>query len=91
MKYLSVKQTAQRWGISPAMVRRYCLQGRIAKAIQGENGWKIPEKAKKPTGENETAGFVPLTYALAKKLMRQKKKKNFHGYLMARNPSQAHR
>ena len=79
MKYLSVKETAQKWGISPAMVRRYCIQGRIPKAIQGEIGWKIPENAKKPTGENQTATMEMEASPLAKKLIRQKKKKSFHG------------
>lgn len=79
MKYLSVKQTAQKWKISPAMVRRYCLQGRIPKAVQEESGWKIPEKAKKPAGENETAKTEVLASPLTKKLLRQKKKKGFHG------------
>lgn len=79
MKYLSVKQTAQKWKISPAMVRRYCLQGRIPKAVQEESGWKISEKAKKPAGENETAKTETLISPLTKKLLRQKKKKSFHG------------
>lgn len=79
MKYLSVKQTAQKWGISPAMVRRYCIQGRIPKAVLEETGWKIPEKAKKPAGENQTAVIEGNTHPLAKKLLRQKTKKSFHG------------
>ena len=79
MKYLSVKQTAQKWGISPAMVRRYCIQGRIPKAVLDETGWKIPEKAKKPTGENQTANIEVQDRTLAKKLMIQKKKRSFHG------------
>ena len=79
MKYLSVKQTAQKWKISPAMVRRYCIQGRIPKAVQEENGWKIPEKAKKPAGGNETAKTEVLASPQTRKLLRQKKKKSFHG------------
>lgn len=79
MKYLSVKQTAQKWGISPAMVRRYCAQGRIPKAVMEESGWKIPEKAKKPTGENQAAVIEVNVHPLAKKLLRQKTKKSFHG------------
>ena len=79
MKYQSVKQTAQKWGISPTMVRRYCLQGRIPKAVLGETGWKIPENARKPGNENQTANTCLELRPLAKKLVRQKKKKSFHG------------
>lgn len=79
MKYLSVKQTAEKWKISPAMVRRYCVQGRIPNAFQGETGWKIPEKAKKPIGGKETAVIEAANHPLVRKLVRQKKKKNFHG------------
>lgn len=46
--YISVKKAAEMWGISERMVRRYCTQGRIENAQQGERGWLIPEDAQKP-------------------------------------------
>lgn len=79
MKYLSVKDTAKKWGISGTMVRRYCNNGCIPNAVQTENGWKIPATAKKP---NSTESAIPKKKelpALAKKLIRQKTKKNYHG------------
>lgn len=80
MKYLSVKETAEKWGVSAALVRRYCKEGRIPKAVQKETGWKIPENTKKPGSEPLP---VPVKKenlpALAKKLQNQKKKKNYHG------------
>ena len=79
MKYLSVKQTAEKWKVSPAMVRRYCLQGRIKGAVMEESGWKIPEKAKKPVSANEPPLKEPELSPLAKKLITQKKKKHYHG------------
>lgn len=79
MKYLSVKQTAEKWKVSPAMVRRYCLQGRIKGAVQEESGWKIPEKAKKPQSANEPPVKEPEISPVAKKLIAQKKKKHYHG------------
>ena len=79
MKYLSVKQTAEKWGISGTMVRRYCVQGRISNAIQKEDGWKIPANAKKPNGVNEPPKKKKEQSKLVKKLLRQKKKKGFHG------------
>lgn len=80
MKYISVKEAAQKWGVSGTLVRRYCKEGRIPKAIQKETGWKIPENAKKP-GNEITSGPTVKTElpALAKKLQNQKKKKNYHG------------
>lgn len=79
MKYLSVKQTAEKWKVSPAMVRRYCLQGRIKGAVMEESGWKVPEKAKKPASANEPPVKEPEISPLAKKLIAQKKKKHYHG------------
>ncbi len=79
MKYLSVKQTAEKWKVSPAMVRRYCLQGRIKGAIMEEVGWKVPEKAKKPVSANEPPVKELEISPLAKKLIAQKKKKHYHG------------
>lgn len=46
--YISVKKAAEKWGISERMVRRYCTQGRIENAQQGERGWLIPGDAQKP-------------------------------------------
>ena len=79
MKYMTVKQVAEKWAISGAMVRRYCKDGKIPDAILTEEGWKIPKTAKKPntviTDEKANTELSPL----AKKLMQQKKKKSFHG------------
>lgn len=80
MKYLSVKQAAEKWAVSGALVRRYCKEGRIPKAVQQETGWKIPENAKKPGSEPLPAPVKKEELpALAKKLQNQKKKKNYHG------------
>lgn len=79
MKYLSVKQAAEKWGISGTMVRRYCKEGRIPKAILKDSGWKIPDTAKKPKSENEPPEKKKELPPLAKKLIHQKTKKNYHG------------
>ena len=82
MKYLSVKQTAEKWKVSPAMVRRYCSQGRIKGAVMEESGWKIPEKAKKPVSANEPPLKEPELSPLAKKLITQKKKNTITAYMI---------
>lgn len=79
MKYLSVKQTAEKWGISGTMVRRYCVQGRIPKAIQKEDGWKIPDNAKKPSNDPNVGNKKKEQPPLVKKLLKQKTKKTYHG------------
>ena len=79
MNYISVKETAAKWGISQAQVRKYCTQDRIPKAKCKDGVWLIPEKAKKPGKVSApAAGLVELP-PLAATLVRQKKKKSFHG------------
>ena len=79
MKYMSVKQAAQEWAVSAAMVRRYCKEGKIPKAILTNEGWSIPQNTKKPSSTPfENKANMELS-PLAKKLIIQKKKKSFHG------------
>lgn len=46
--YMSVKQTAEKWGISDRRVRILCSEGKIPGVIREGRSWKIPEEAKKP-------------------------------------------
>ena len=48
MKYLSVSETAKKWGISERSVRNYCNTGRIPDAFTTGKTWNIPENAVKP-------------------------------------------
>lgn len=48
MKYVSVDETAKKWGISPRSVRNYCAHGRIADAVLCGKTWMIPVTAVKP-------------------------------------------
>ena len=77
-KYLSVKETAEKWGVSQTLVRRYCTQDRIPRAKCQNGIWLIPDKAKKPDRASANPKEVHLP-PLAKKLVVQKKKKNYHG------------
>ncbi len=78
MNYISVKEVSEKWGVSQALVRRYCGQNRIPKAKYQNGAWLIPEKAEKPE-KLGPAPNMPELSLLAAKLIRQKKKKNFHG------------
>ena len=46
--YISVKQTAEKWGVSDRKVRMLCEKGKIAGAKREGRFWKIPSEAKKP-------------------------------------------
>ncbi len=48
MAYITVKEAAQKWGISPRLAQRYCTEGRIPGAEKFSGSWAIPEEAQKP-------------------------------------------
>ena len=48
MKYLSITQTAERWGISTRRIQILCGEGRVPGAIRIGTVWGIPEDAEKP-------------------------------------------
>lgn len=72
MDYLSVKETAKKWGISERSVRNYCAGERVPGAIFAGKAWKIPQDAKKPD-RLSTPKKVPVT--LLDVLRREKKNK----------------
>lgn len=78
MEYISVKQAADKWDTSVQIVRRFCRQDRISGAIQRNGAWLIPATARKPKRIEDIEEPEELS-PLAKTLLRQKKKKNFHG------------
>ena len=45
MKYISVSETAKKWGISERSVRNYCAEGRVAGARLSGKTWEIPDSA----------------------------------------------
>lgn len=46
--YMSVKQAAEKWGISDRRVRTLCAEGKIPGVVRDGRAWKIPESAEKP-------------------------------------------
>ena len=79
MEYITVKEAADKWNTSVQIVRRFCRQERIPGIIQRDGAWLIPENARKPGRTDPSAAENEELPPLAKKLVRQKKKKNFHG------------
>lgn len=47
--YITVKQAAEKWGISDRRVRILCSEGKIPGAYREGRSWKIPYDASKPT------------------------------------------
>ena len=48
MRYLSVAQTAERWGISPRRIQILCNEERIPGAVRIGRSWAIPDDELKP-------------------------------------------
>lgn len=46
--FMTVKQAAEKWGISDRRIRVLCSEGKIPGAYQEGRGWKIPTDAEKP-------------------------------------------
>lgn len=53
MNYLSVAETAKRWGIAERTVRNYCANGKIPDAFLTGKTWNIPETAQRPDRINK--------------------------------------
>ncbi|MBQ3182959.1 MAG: Fic family protein [Clostridia bacterium] len=46
--FMTVKQAAEKWGISDRRIRVLCSEGKIPGAYQEGRGWKIPADSEKP-------------------------------------------
>ena len=76
MKYISVKDTAEKWKITTRTVRRYCEAGLIDGAFCIDATWVIPEDARKP---NSLESNPPTPKGAAKQVIYQKNKNNHFG------------
>ena len=56
MEYLSIRQTAEKWGISKRRIQILCNQERIPGAIKIDSSWAIPTDAEKPKDERIKTG-----------------------------------
>ena len=75
MDYISVAETAKRWGISERSVRNYCASGRVEGSFLIGKTWQIPAAATKPERKN---GSKPLPDDLLSRLKAEKQTK-LHG------------
>lgn len=56
MGYLSISQTAEKWGVSVRRIQTLCTTGRIPGATKIGSYWAIPEDAEKPKDERIKSG-----------------------------------
>ena len=49
MDYMTLKEAAEKWGVTPRRVNYYCAGGRIPGAVKMAGVWPIPKNAEKPT------------------------------------------
>ena len=65
MNYLSIKQTSEKWGISPRWISDLCASGRIPGAIKIGSYWAIPDDAEKPQDARvKTGKYIKKNYVL---------------------------
>lgn len=48
MEYISIKDAAEKWGISERRIQKLCSEDRIKGAIRFSRVWAIPKDAEKP-------------------------------------------
>lgn len=54
--YLSIREAAEKWGVSERRVNQYCAQGRIPGASRFGRSWCIPEDEEKPADPRKRSG-----------------------------------
>ena len=56
MEYLSIRETADKWGVSGRWVQVLCSEGRIKGASRIGNMWVIPKSAERPKDARVKSG-----------------------------------
>jgi len=54
MEYMTVRQAAEKWGVTPRQVQVFLKAGRIPGAVQPARDWLIPNDAIKPVDRRRT-------------------------------------
>lgn len=70
MEYLSISQTAEKWGISTRRIQVLCAGNRIPGAVKIGHYWAIPADAEKPKDIRIKSG----KYVQRKKMTKDKSK-----------------
>lgn len=59
MEYISVKEAAEQWGLTPRMVVYHCAGGRIEGAQKIAGVWLVPRNATRPEDRRRGNGRKP--------------------------------
>lgn len=59
--YISIAETAKKWGITRQHVQALCAQGRIPGLTKFGKAWAIPKDAKKPSDRRKRNGPHNIT------------------------------
>ena len=63
MEYMTIQETAEKWGISRRRVQTLCTEGRITGVTRIGKIWVIPKDAKKPTDARIKSGrYIKSTH-----------------------------
>lgn len=54
--YMTIKEVAEKWDITPKRVQVLCMSGRIEGAAKFGREWAIPVTAEKPVDKRVTTG-----------------------------------
>ena len=54
--YMTIKETAKLWNVSPRQVQTLCSNGKIDGVLKFGNAWAIPKDAERPKDERITSG-----------------------------------
>ena len=52
--YISIREAAEKWGVSERRINQYCAEGRIPGAQRFGKSWAIPDDAEKPSDPRRT-------------------------------------
>ena len=55
-EFLTIKEIAEKWNVTPRRVQRMCAEGRIQGAKKFGRDWAIPADAEKPKDGRVTTG-----------------------------------
>ena len=56
MDYMTLKEAAEKWGVTPRRVNYYCAAGRIPGAVKMAGVWLIPKNAESRLTEGQNKG-----------------------------------
>lgn len=54
--YVTIKEIAEKWGMTPRWVQKLCVDGKIPEAVKFGRAWAIPVSAERPEDGRVTTG-----------------------------------